>query len=138
MLVACSTCVRLLQSRVTSSSTTVNSWVILFYFCFFIFLIACFVLLMLLLLLLASLWMCAFKFVVVVIFFSVSIFVFVPRRKCRFHFNVDGGIVKLQSSAGQKFNFSYFRTVYKFELCQGTLAVIRGLFIILYISSLFH
>ena len=71
-------------------------------------------------------------------FFSVCIFVFVPRRKCRFHFNVDGGIVKLQSSAGQKFNFSYFRTVYKFELCQGTLAVIRGLFIILYISSLFH
>ena len=135
MLVACSTCVRLLQSRVTSSSTTVNSWMILFLFFYF--------------------FDCLFCFVVVVVvgqfvdvcfqvrccchfFFSVCIFVFVPRRKCRFHFNVDGGIVKLQSSAGQKFNFSYFRTVYKFELCQGTLAVIRGLFIILYISSLFH
>ena len=76
-----------------------------------------------LLLLLACVLMCAFKFVLLlslfcflfVLFFNfVCFFVFGPRKKCSF--NMGGGRVKLQSSTGQKINFSYFGIVYTFEV----------------------
>ena len=114
MFGACSTCVKL-QSRVTSSGATVNSWMILFYFsllsllmlllllllfCLFVLCFSFFLFDLLFLLLLACLLICVFKFALLLSLFCVA-FVFFYKRKCSFHFNGGGNRVKLQSSAGQ-------------------------------------
>ena len=75
-----------------------------------------------------------FVFVFFCVFFFHS-FVLFLRRKCSFHFNVARGMVKLWSSAGHKISFCYFQIVYKFEVCQGSLAVIREL--LFYIFQIF-
>ena len=77
MLGACNTCVRL-QPRVTSSGTTVSSWMIWFHcFYFYFFRLFCFVgFLLLLLLLLAFVSVCAFKFVLLMSLFWFLFVVF--------------------------------------------------------------
>ena len=71
-------------------------------------------------------------------FFLVYLLVFLHRRKCSFYFNAGGGREKLQLSAGQELNFSYFVIAYKFEDWQGSLAVIRELnYLLFYTFQIF-
>ena len=71
-------------------------------------------------------------------FFFVYLLVFLYRRKCSFYFNAGGGREKLQLSAGQELNFSYFVIAYKFEDWQGSLAVIRELnYLLFYTFQIF-
>ena len=120
MLGACNTCVKL-QSRVTSSRTTVNSWMILFYFSLLLLLLflllllllfclfACFFFLfflfhLLFLLLLACLLMCAFKFALLLSLFWV-VFVFVFFLVCLFSF-MKGNAVFISMGAGTGWSYN--------------------------------
>ena len=122
MLGVCNTCVRL-QSRVTSSGATVNSWMILFYFSW--------LLLMLLLLFVCFFFLFfLFLFVWFVFLASVGLFVDVCFQVC---------VVVVIALACWSVNYCfYFGIVYKFVVSHGSLAVIRELFIILYIVNIFY
>ena len=131
VLGACNTCIRL-KSRVTSSGATVNSWMIFFVFTYFIFLF---------LFIFYFLSFACFCFVVDFVFifhwrifcallsssFSLALFIFL----CSFHFIVGG--VRFKRFQWSENKIFYFGVVYKFLSMSIELAVIKELFIILYI-----
>ena len=114
------TCVKL-QSRVTSSGTTVNNWMIWFdfslllllllllsllllWFCLFVFYLSFFLIYLLFLLLLACLLMCAFKFALLLSLFWV-VFVFVFFLVCLFSF-MKGNAVFISMGAGTGWSYN--------------------------------
>ena len=135
MLGTCNTCVTL-QSRVTSSGATVNSWMIFWccYLSFFSFLsFACLFCLFLFCgcwfcfyFLLAYFLLCAFKFA----FFFSSLFIL-----CAVFISLWVGLGLIFCWSENK--ISYFGVVYKFLSVGMELAVIKELFIILYIYYIY-
>ena len=113
------TCVKL-QSRVTSSGTTVNNWMIWFdfsllllllllsllllWFCLFVFYLSFFLIYLLFLLLLACLLMCAFKFALLLSLFWV-VFVFVFFLVCLFSF-IKGSAVFIWMGTGTGWSYN--------------------------------
>ena len=138
MLGTCNTCVRL-HSRVTSSGATVNSWMIFFYLFIFLYFILCLFIFSFLsfacLLCLFSFCDCWFCFYFLLAYFwlsvlSLSFFSLFVYFKHSFHFIVVGlGLIFHWSEN----KISYFGVVYKFFSVAMELAVIKELFIILYI-----
>ena len=136
VLGTCNTCIRL-QSRVTSSSATVNSWMIFFVFTYLIFLF-----LFIYLFIFSFLSFACFCFVVDFVFIfhwhifccvllSSSFFPLFVYFMCSFHFIVGG--VRFKEFHWSENKISYFGVVYKFLSMGMELAVIKELFIILYI-----
>ena len=138
MLGACNTCIRL-QSRVTSSGATVNSWMIFFYLFFYIlFYIYLFIFSFLSLACLFCLfsfcgcWFC-FYFLLAYFWLCVLSLSFFPSL-----FILSTVFISLWVGLGLIFHWSenkisYFGVVYKFFSVAMELAVIKELFIILYI-----
>ena len=144
MLGACNTCVRL-QSKVTSSETTVNSWMIYLFIYLFIYLLFLFIYLFFpfspLLVCFACFCFVAVDFVFIFywpIFYCVLLnlsflffsfpFLFISRAVL-IKFCVALGLIFRQSEN----KISYFWVVYKFLSVGMELAVIKELFIVLYI-----
>ena len=138
MLGACNTCVRL-QSRVTSSGATVNSWMnfihLFIYFICFLFL--CIHLLIYFFFPFSPLLVCFACFCFVAVDFEficyspnilVCTFIIIIVLTCSFHFVV--GVLIFCWSENKIF---YLGVVYKFLSVGMELAVIKELFIILYI-----
>ena len=153
MLGACNTCVKL-HSRVKRSGATVNSWMILFYFSLLLLW-----LLLLLLLLLFCLFLFFFShfFVWFVVLGIVGLFADVCSSSLHccchcfglFLFSfIKGSPVFIWMGAGtgwsynlllvSKLTFLILKLYINFLVWQGSLAVIRELFIILYISNIFY
>ena len=144
MLGACNTCVRL-QSKVTSSETTVNSWMIYLFIYLFIYFLFLFIYLFFpfspLLVCFACFCFVAVDFVFIFywpIFYCVLLnlsflffsfpFLFISRAVL-IKFCVALGLIFRQSEN----KISYFWVVYKFLSVGMELAVIKELFIVLYI-----